>query len=146
MKTEELIGWFKEKGYRFVEVSKEFGFVDNDTVIECLQRGLKFEKIVKELEEEAEARNHFIVPGEYLAKKGGVMEYLIKTLKRKYFPKQKKEYPFRQEERHIKIVFQDGESIDVKLVVTKQPNGRILISSGPLGDTLETGYKKDVIK
>lgn len=137
-KAIEVLKMYKYQKTCFESQMKENEELDN--IIELLEDGGKYKKILEELEDESKAKNNFIVPEEYLAKQGGIMEYLIKKLKEKYSP-DKPEIPEKWE-RFVCVDFPSGASFIVKMTVTKDKNGITMIRYEPkkkYGDTLEKG-------
>lgn len=124
-KTEEVINWIKKSGYKFVEITKEYGYMDLDSIIGCLERGGKYEAVVKDIENDFKKLHCNIMS-----------ENSFNIIKQKHFPKTEKW------ERFINVDFAHSESIIVKMIVTKNKEGNIIISYEPQykeSDILEKG-------
>jgi len=70
--------------YEFGECNWNEGITSAIKLIKYLE---KYEKMWKELEGFIESGKIVEVPEEYLSKEGGVLQYIIETIKQKYFPK-----------------------------------------------------------
>ena len=116
MDIKGVIEFFKARGGLGFDLSKEFGLVDKDIIIEALENGEKYKQIVKDIENDFDtlycnimSRNGFDI------------------IKEKHFPKPKTEIW----ERFINVDFPNSESVIVKMVATKKQDGNIFISYEP---------------
>ena len=116
----------------YSEFCKEYNEKLNE-IIGVIEDGQKFKEILRDVGEEVKARE-IKIPDEYLSKYGGAMEYIIKVVKERYFPPKALKH-----EQYHNILFADGESICIKMIVEKYPDGRVIISNEAEGHLLEKG-------
>ena len=112
MDIQGVIDLFETRSGLGFDLTKEYGLVDKDMIIEQLKRGEAYEKIYNELEEDYR-HLPFSVASSTL--------HSMRILKEKYFPKViEKEYA-------MGIDFADGESITIKFTMEKTKDGKIII-------------------
>lgn len=85
MEVKEAIEFIKDEIMFADDNYDEDKIKQRDEIISLLQELKKYKKIVDDIEN-YEVKENFTVPDEYLGIQGGVMKYVIKTIKQKYFP------------------------------------------------------------
>ena len=116
MDIKGVIEFFKAHGGLGFDLSKEFGLIDKDIIIEALENGEKYKQIVKDIESDFKNLHCNILS-----------ENSFNIIKEKYFPKPKSE----TWERFINVDFPNSESVIVKMIAIKKPDGNIMISYEP---------------
>ena len=101
-----------------------YGYDNNrEEMIALLKRGEKYKQIVKNIESDFENSHCNIMS-----------ENSFNIIEEKYFPPKVLKH-----KQYINILFTDGDSICIKMIVEKYPDGRIIISNEAEGHLLEKG-------